>query len=96
MSEEVKFTKEELNKINSFQERYAQVRNDFGDISLSRINLSNQLKELDNLEDETSNSLQKIQTDEKAFLGELNKKYGEGNLDPKTGVFTPIKTEKNK
>tara|TARA_Y100000034_G_C6561985_1_gene243239 strand:- start:33 stop:320 length:288 start_codon:yes stop_codon:yes gene_type:complete len=94
MSEEVKFTKQELDSINNYQGRYAQVRNEFGDISLSRINLNNQLNELDKLKDEAQKSLEKIQSDERAFLDELNKKYGEGNLNPETGVFTPIKTEK--
>ena len=50
MAEEVKFTKEELNNIGNFQGKYAQVRNDFGDMSLSRINLNNQLNALNNLE----------------------------------------------
>ena len=94
MSKEVKFTKEELDSINNFQGRYAQVRNDFGDISLSKISLNNQLEELDKVKEEAQNNLIKIQTEERNFLDELNKKYGEGNLNPETGVFTPIKTEK--
>ena len=91
MSEEVKFTKEELDSINNFQGRYAQVRNDFGDISLSKISLNNQLEELDKVKEEAQNNLKKIQTEERNFLDELNKKYGEGNLNPETGVFTPNK-----
>ena len=92
MSEEVKFTKEELDSINNFQGRYAQVRNDFGDVHMNRINLENQMKELDSVEAKLSDNLQKIRLEERKFLDELNGKYGEGNLDPQTGVFTPNKS----
>ena len=92
MAEEVKFTKEELDKVTNFQGKYSQVRNDFGDMSLSRISLSNQLNELNDLEAKLHEELKKIQMDETNFLNELNKKYGEGTLDPQTGVFKSNKS----
>ena len=93
---EVKFTEEELNKINDFQIGYSRIRDEFGGICLSKINLRNQIEELDNLEVELSGDFKKIQEDEKNFFSELNKKYGEGSFDPKTGVFTPIEQNKSK
>ena len=94
MSEEVKFTKEEIDRIDDFQVKYSQIRDDFGGICLSKINLRNRIDELDKFEDKLSTDFRKIQNDENKFIDELNEKYGEGSLDPKTGVFTPI--EKNK
>ena len=92
MAEEIKFTKKELDQINEFQGQYTQVRNDFGDVHMNRINLENQMKELDSVEAKLSDNLQKIRLEERKFLDELNGKYGEGNLDPQTGVFTPNKS----
>ena len=95
MSEEVKFTKEELDNLNSFQSRYSEVKDQFGGICLSKISLRKQIEELDNLEVKLSNDFSKIQEEEKTFLDELNKKYGEGSLDPKTGIFTPAEENKS-
>ena len=95
MSEEVKFTKEELDNLNSFQSRYSEVKDQFGGICLSKISLRKQIEELDNLEVKLSNDFSKIQEEEKTFLDELNKKYGEGSLNPKTGVFTPAEENKS-
>tara|TARA_R110002020_G_scaffold127669_2_gene286341 strand:- start:4347 stop:4643 length:297 start_codon:yes stop_codon:yes gene_type:complete len=92
---EVKFTEEELNKINDFQLRYARIKDDFGGVCLNKINLRNQIEELDNLEVELSSNFKKVQEDEKNFFNDLNKKYGEGSFDPKTGVFTPIEENKS-
>ena len=42
MSEEVKFTEEELNEIKSLQTDYLSVQNEFGQISLAQIRLRRQ------------------------------------------------------
>ena len=36
--------------------------------------------------------LKKVQDDEKKFLDGITEKYGQGSLNPETGVFTPIKS----
>ena len=74
MAEEIKFTKKELDQINEFQGQYTQVRNDFGDVHMNRINLENQMKELDSVEAKLSDNLQKIRLEERKFLDELNGK----------------------
>ena len=35
-----------------------------------------------------------IQDSERKLVEELNEKYGPGQLDPQTGVFTPVPQEK--
>ena len=38
------------------------------------------------------NNLTKIQEDEQKFLDSITEKYGQGTLNPETGVFTPNKS----
>ena len=93
MSKEVKVTKEELDNIKNIQISYAKIRDNFGGICLSKISLRNQIDELDQLEIKLDSDYKKIQGDERNFLNELNKKYGEGNLDLETGAFIPTKSK---
>ena len=81
MPEEVKFTEEELKQVQNIQTSYANVQNQFGQLKLAQIRLDNQ--EVD-LED----ALKQIQSEEKKFLDGITSKYGQGTLNPETGVFT--------
>ena len=82
MPEEVKFTEEELTQVKNIQISYQNVQNQFGQLKLTQIRLDNQ--EVD-LED----ALKQIQSEEKKFLDGITSKYGQGTLNPDTGVFTP-------
>ena len=86
MPEEVKFTEEELTQVQNFQNQYLSVQNQFGQLKLAQIRLDNQ--EVD-LED----ALKKIQNNEEKFLNEITEKYGQGTLNPETGVFTSIENK---
>ena len=88
MPEEVKFTEEELKQVQNIQSSYVDVTNKFGQLKLAQVRLDRQ--EVD-LED----TLQKIQSQEQTFLDGITKKYGQGTLNPETGVFTPTES-KNK
>ena len=37
-----------------------------------------------------------LQDEEKKLVKDLSKKYGQGSLDPKTGVFTPTENTEEK
>ena len=86
MPEEVKFTDEELKQVQNIQTSYADVTNKFGQLKLAQVRLDKQ--EVD-LED----ALQKIQSDEQIFLDGITKKYGQGTLNPETGVFVPTENK---
>ena len=86
MPEEVKFTEEELKNVQDIQTSYVNVQNQFGQLKLAQIRLDNQ--EVD-LED----ALKKIQNNEEKFLNEITEKYGQGTLNPETGVFTPTENK---
>ena len=81
MPEEVKFTEDELTQVQNIQKSYANVQNKFGQLKLAQIRLEEQ--EVD-LED----SLKSIQTEEQKCLDSITDKYGQGTLNPETGVFT--------
>ena len=86
MSEEVKFTDEELDKISSIRENYINLQNSFGQVKMAKIRLDKQEKDLEN-------NLNQIQNEETKFLEEITKKYGEGTLNPETRVFSKNKSE---
>ena len=85
MPKEVKFTEEELTQVQNIQKSYATVQNQFGQLKMAQIRLDEQEVELEE-------SLKSIQDDEKKFLDRITEKYGEGTLNPETGVFTPTKS----
>ena len=37
-------------------------------------------------------SIKKLKEEERTFLSAITKKYGQGTLNPETGVFTPNKS----
>ena len=86
MPKEVKFTEEELTQVQNIQKSYATVQNQFGQLKMAQIRLDEQEVELEE-------SLKSIQNEEKKFLDGITEKYGQGSLNPETGVFTPNKSE---
>ena len=89
MPEEVKFTEEELKQVQNIQVSYQNVQNQFGQLKLAQIRLDEQEVDLEE-------ALKSIQSEEKTFLDGITEKYGQGTLNPDTGVFTPAETAENK
>ena len=89
MPKEVKFTKDELTKVQNIQRNYANVQNQFGQLKLAQIRL-------DNDEVVLEDALKSIQDEEKKFLDGITEKYGQGSLNPETGVFTASESTENK
>ena len=85
MPKEVKFTEEELTEVQKIQKSYLSVQNQFGQLKMAQIRLDEQEIELEN-------SLKSLQEKESKFLDGITDKYGQGSLNPKTGVFTPNKS----
>ena len=90
---EVKFTKDEMSKLTELQQTYAAVQNTLGQLSVSRIRVSQELGSLDEAESKLRNDFVETQQKERDFVQEINNKYGDGNLDLNTGVFTPRPAE---
>ena len=93
MAEDVKFTKEEMTQINELQQTYMNLQNTIGQLGVARIRLDQQYTDLEVSEDNTRTQFAENQTKERNFVDTINKKYGDGNLDLTTGVFTPKPAE---
>ena len=93
MAEETKFTEEEIKQIKDIQDSYAKIQSEFGQVGISKIRLQEQVDEVKVFESKLSDEFKQVQETEKNLLEEITKKYGDGTLDPETGVFTPNKSK---
>ena len=86
---EIKFSQEEMTQISELQDTYAGLQNALGQFGVARIRLEQQMADLDANEDQIKSQYNTTQQKERDFVATINKKYGDGNLDLGTGVFTP-------
>ena len=93
MSEETKFTDEELKQIKDIQNSYLGVQQAFGQLEVNKLRLNQQLDSVLNASDELRLKFKEIQNDEQKLIEDLNEKYGDGTLDIESGTFTPNKSE---
>ena len=84
MSEKIKLTKEELDLLKSYQEKQTQFTFELGSVDIQRAFLEGQrsaiLENFANLQEESNKTAISLQ-----------EKYGEGDIDLKTGEFTLVK-----
>ena len=83
---EIKFNEDEMKQVQDFRNSYYNIQYSFGQVKLAKIKLKEQETNLES-------DLKKVQDDEKKFLDGITDKYGQGTLNPETGVFTPDKSE---
>jgi hypothetical protein len=88
---EIKFTKDELDSLQQLRTNYANIELSLGKLEIARIQQEQQLENLSNEKLRLETQYSEIQSQEVTLVQELNDKYGAGNLDPETGVFTPVK-----
>jgi hypothetical protein len=88
--EQQKFTQEELNEIKQIQSNYQTVGLDLVQIKLAILNAENQLEALKLEEKALTERVLDINQNEKKLAKELEQKYGKGEIDLESGVFTPI------
>tara|TARA_Y100000310_G_C20305685_1_gene633842 strand:- start:54 stop:329 length:276 start_codon:yes stop_codon:yes gene_type:complete len=91
MAEKVKFTKDELKEVQNIQNQYLGVQNNFGQVSIARMRLQAQINSLNETEAKLGGDFGELQKKEQEFLNKVTEKYGQGTLDPQTGVFTANK-----
>lgn len=87
MVEQIKFTDEEIAEINKLREEFTQIFIQLGQINLER---KSKVDELNALETQLVESHSKLVEREETIFKSLNEKYGDGDYDPNTGIFTPI------
>ncbi len=87
--QETKFSEEELKSLQDLQTSYQQKQLQFGQLEVQRLLVTQQLDSLDSAKATLEVEYGEVQDTERNLVADLNKKYGPGNLDPATGVFTP-------
>jgi len=88
MSNPVQLTEEEVQKIKSLQDKYTTVTGKLGQLKVEQINLETQIARLQKLEEDFSKEYLEIQIEESNFASEITKKYGTGEINLETGMFT--------
>ena len=94
MAEAIKFSEDEITKLKELQDGYLKIQSSFGQLSIARLNIKKQVDELNNIEEQTRKDFDELRGQERGVVDDLTKKYGQGTLDPATGVFTPTEEKK--
>ena len=89
-SNEIKFSEEELKELGDLQTSYQEKQAQLGQIAVQKILLGQQAEAMDNRQVELEGEYEAVQQSERDLVQKLNEKYGPGQLDPQSGVFTPV------
>ena len=87
--DEVKFTEKELQTLNDLQVKYNTITNQFGQLAIAKLNLEKQTEVVNDQEFKLQEELEQAREEEQGILNGITEKYGPGQLDPQSGVFTP-------
>ena len=88
-STEMKFSEDELQSLQGLQDGYQEKQALLGQLAVQRILMSQQMEALETRQTELETEYEATQQEERDLVQTLNEKYGPGQLDPQTGVFTP-------
>lgn len=80
----IKITEQELADVTRIRDLFTEAQFAFGQFYLAK-------RQIEENEKSLNDAYTKLQEDERRLLNDIVTKYGEGNLDPKTGTFTPTK-----
>jgi len=83
------FSDDEMKQLKEIQEAYLEIQHNLGQIAVGKLRLEQQIFKLDELKINLENEFIKTQEVELNFVEKVNKKYGEGVLNPETGEFAP-------
>jgi hypothetical protein len=86
---DVKITQEETESIRELQSNYTQITVNMGQVSIAIERTKENLDAMETQRDELLAQHSTAQEEEKKLVEELTSKYGIGNLDLDTGIFTP-------
>jgi len=89
MSENKKFTEEELKEVQVLRDRMSKLVANFGELKLEQILHEQKAKKLDLLETQFNKEYADIQSTELELVKKFNEKYGRGTLDLDSGTFSP-------
>ena len=86
---DIKFTEKELQSLQELSNESNGITNRFGQLAIAKINLEKQSEAVEEEEFKLLEELEALKKQEQETLQSITDKYGPGQLDPQTGVFTP-------
>ena len=89
MSENKKFTQDELAKIVELRESNSQKISEFGQVELEILLTNQRMDALQDAKQKLQEEYVGLQDKEKELVKELNDKYGSGTVDLDSGEFIP-------
>ncbi len=89
MSENKKFTEEELKQVQELRDRMSKLVANFGELKLEQILHEQKTKKLEMLDAQFNKEYSDIQKVELELVKQFNEKYGRGTLDLESGTFSP-------
>lgn len=92
MAEKIKLTEEELNQIRTHQVNVQNKIDQFGRLYLEKLNVDAAIKAVTDRESQLQADWTALQKTENELLNGILKKYGEGSLDVRDGMFIPEKS----
>jgi hypothetical protein len=90
MSEQIKFSNEEIQEIRQTQANYQAVGLELVQLHLAINTTKSQLEALEAEQKLAEERIAEINASEKALAKSLEDKYGKGEIDLESGVFTPV------
>ena len=87
MSEQIKIAQEEMAEINMLREKISKNIFDFGSLAIEKIELDKMVSDYVERDKKLREDRANLEKMEKEFVDKLVKKYGEGEIDLKNGVF---------
>jgi len=85
---EIKLTEQELKQVQDLRTKYATVTAQLGQLKVEQIIATEQINRLNELELEFTKEYLSIQAEEEKLATDITTKYGEGEIDVETGIFT--------
>jgi len=85
----IKFTDDEIKKVEEFKSEFGDLTARLGEIEIEVIILENQSTQLQEYKDTLKAKYIELRESEVTLANELKLKYGEGEFDTQSGIFTP-------
>ena len=87
----INFEELEIQKIQKFKDDFSEITARLGEVEIEITLLNSQFKHIDGIKQSLKEKYIKLRESEVELASELRQKYGEGEFDIDSGVFTPKK-----
>ena len=84
---QVKITEDEQREIVQLNADYQETLIEMGELHLNKTTIKQELETLKETENDVNSKYESLKKKEELFLERLSIEYGEGMLDPKTGIY---------